>query len=284
MTHTIAMIDPITSDPTEPFQTLFEEGMLILMARMTKAELEVEQELELEEPAMEEDDSACFPLLAVFLLLYVCWIVPLLVLLPTFFSCSSQLPHLYYDDDDDEEDDEDDDDDDDNGEIVVVDFDDDDVIIDNVVDDDVVEDDVVDDDGDDDDVDDDDVDDDVVDDAVVDDVVFDDFVVDDDNDGDGDDDGGDVHDDVDVDNDDDNDNDDDSNDRNDDDNDTNTIDLVVPTTRAPRCPRRQPRRAAQSTDVEDWTSSLEELFEAPLLRRSSRLASKPRVDYRGTCR
>ena len=50
MTHTIAWMDTMTSDPTEPFQT-FEEGMIILMARMTKAELEVEQEWGLEEAA-----------------------------------------------------------------------------------------------------------------------------------------------------------------------------------------------------------------------------------------
>ena len=246
MTHT--MIDTLALDPTVPSQTV-EEGMIILMARMTKAELEVEEEWGLERLAMEEDDSAegaCFPLLAVFLLFYVCWIVPFLVILTSFYSCPSQLPHLHYGDDVDE-----------------------DVDIVDVVDDD--------------DDDDDDVHVDTVDDAVV------------DEDDDGNDDNDDVEDDVDVHNDDDddddvdvdnddNENDDDSDDRNDDDNDNNTIDLAVPDTMLPRCPRKKPRRAAQSTDVENWTPSLEELFEAPLLRRSPRLASKPRVDYRGTCR
>lgn len=62
------------------------------------------------------------------------------------------------------------------------------------------------------------------------------------------------------------------------------VDTSLRRLRRQRRQRRQPRRASRSKDVVNWTSSLEELFEAPLLRRSPRLASKPRVDYRGTCR
>ena len=45
--------------------------------------------------------------------------------------------------------------------------------------------------------------------------------------------------------------------------------------------KRRPSSPLRTTDMEDWTLSFEVLFEAPLLRRSTRLMGKPRVDYRG---
>ena len=45
--------------------------------------------------------------------------------------------------------------------------------------------------------------------------------------------------------------------------------------------RQQRSKPKQTQDVEDWTRSLEGMFEVPLLRRSARLMDKPRVDYSG---
>ena len=45
--------------------------------------------------------------------------------------------------------------------------------------------------------------------------------------------------------------------------------------------RRRQSKPSRTTDSEDWAFSFEVLFEEPLLRRSTRLMGKPRVDYRG---
>ena len=46
---------------------------------------------------------------------------------------------------------------------------------------------------------------------------------------------------------------------------------------------RQARRARRTADVADWAGDLHWMFDVPLLRRSMRLARKPRVDYSGMC-